>query len=446
MKKIIILMMIAFSIICSANTDVLFMAGWGYSGYQGWEEDKYDVSKTRIRYTIPTMGYETIYKSIPDQAKDIYYMNINSTPKILIGHSQGGLRALAYAKDYGIKNNVKAVFTIGSPISGANIVSNLSKIQNYTKRLADGAYSATETFGKERDQFKSFESKMRLMGKEYKEAIEGKTGTQDMAPESDFLTKYTGAPGKKIYIVIEKMPASKYNSSMGKVIKVDYSSYGGEPGLTVERVYTQYVATGEKALPENIRVGAIQGGYNNAYNGVLAEKMAFKIDGGFAFALLGMSDLKAVRQYMNTVAVTNKTKALGYEVTGIFSKKQRRKRDRHYELKRMAESMAGLLSEGDLNNMWSDIVGSKEHDCLIPVESQKIPARADGTPRTGGTWIDGDYKDGVTKSNHYDPDALHGSEYAIESKKQDGEQVKKEIFAKLMDWTKKLQSEGVIEK
>ena len=96
--------------------------------------------------------------------------------------------------------------------------------------------------------------------------------------------------------------------------------------------------------------------------------------------------------------------------------------------------------------MWSDIVGSTKHDCLIPVESQKIPARADGTPRTGGTWIDGNNQDGVTKSNHYDPDALHGSEYAIDSKKQDGEQVKKEIFAKLKDWTLKLQNDGVIEK
>ena len=78
------------------------------------------------------------------------------------------------------------------------------------------------------------------------------------------------------------MSASEYKASMGRIINVQQMSYR-EPIFTVERIYTMYISSGEKPLPEKIRVGAIQGGYNDAYNGVLKKQMQFEINGDFLF-------------------------------------------------------------------------------------------------------------------------------------------------------------------
>ena len=118
-----------------------------FNGYRTRLTDPHgvDFAPGQTYYTTNTVSTEEQLRDV----RDLHFEQNKTKDAVIIGHSQGGLRALAYASSAfdrrlsdGTETKIKAVVTIGSPIAGHLTVENraLSKkrFNRFRSRLVDG--------------------------------------------------------------------------------------------------------------------------------------------------------------------------------------------------------------------------------------------------------------------------------------------------------------------
>nr|WP_246580673.1 hypothetical protein [Deinococcus aestuarii] len=276
--------------------------------------------------------YNSITRSIPAQATDLpnKVPGLGSRPYMMIGHSQGGLRARYFAEFLAqnqTKTNLKALLTVGSPNQGAPIVVNgpgvIQRINTDATIASLGLLNVAS---------------MVITGKasvqEYIPALFGAntTGTMDMAPHSTFMQQLNDYNRvDRCEWVLQWVTETEVGDG-GKVVSIRYQ----------EQVY---VCTKVNVDKSNILIPP----------GVITGNM-IGTDSNLERAFPGSTATR------NTVNTTATALAVAYAIASWWT---------------FGVTLIPAKSAADIawvarntDKVLSDAVGSTSHDIVVPTDSQ----------------------------------------------------------------------------
>ncbi|MCH5149200.1 MAG: hypothetical protein J1G30_00920 [Spirochaetales bacterium] len=120
---------------------------------ESYYDDVYYFPGVSSEYTYNKTTYKVEQTSLSTQIQHIDKLYTNGKPKVLMGHSAGGLKAMAYASllnQKGKKNEVKGIITMGAPLKGFSALAQgrnvlNKKIENKINTLTNAADAVVDT-------------------------------------------------------------------------------------------------------------------------------------------------------------------------------------------------------------------------------------------------------------------------------------------------------------
>jgi len=407
MKKIIITLLILIQIcglVSGQQTELKFFKGL---------EEKIDNTNA----TDKPLNEQVLY--VADKLR-------NESDMAIIGHSQGGLRAIGYA-GYLNRNNqadkLKAVVSIGGPVRGH---STLYKGASVIKRQVDKAASTLAAgwnsieampvgpdMGK-MDENNGLQGLYKMFGVKssspyatiFNDISDRDKSIHDMHPDSDFMKTYTGTTAKTTVIW------KKIRLLFGHTIRIPI----------IKR-------TVEQNLPANVRYGFVIGKnsdvlelaldqFGTVCNGWLTPKNAkniYKLGLGVAECYWEIKEARHAvsRDFYKPGGWykfwANKRKYESHRRQAIKS--------RNYKVK--ADKAHSWVA--DYENEFAKLLGTKVngHDCLVPSADQYIDVKKE----FGGEYInirDKGYYDGNDEYFHHYEEKYHPDIWGVDTDPGDG--------------------------
>ena len=336
------------------SSDVIWFCGWMVDNPYGWikgsyrEADKYTymdidgTTKSAIGYNVllknsngvnditdPILEHGIKINNILDitsdatndnlieQARDINSQiekkNIKNNPKILVGHSQGGLKAFAYMSEHD-KENVKGIISVGTPWKGAHIIKNKNAIieyrdevierydelEKYYDRIKNRSF--VKAFNKS-DPFENINIKNEFTGGIWSMLLPSENSkikapidlesAQSMNPEGDYIIqnvqnivekKYS----KLDYNAMKRFTTTYFMAKYGYTPKffnnqsfistctneelLDYFKKHGLNPIYISEIGEEW--NGKKSIPSHVKIGSIIGIHSDIWSGVAQSQKA----------------------------------------------------------------------------------------------------------------------------------------------------------------------------
>lgn len=467
-RLILVLLLYFVMNIMVFSIDIIWLCGWTEDNAYGWIKDAYKtegyyqykdasgVTKTVYSYedllldsngvndiTGPIVANggkinnildittdatnDSLIKQGDDINSQIEQKNIKNDPKILIGHSQGGLKGFAYMNQHD-KNNVKAIISVGTPWKGAHIINKTDAIAGYrdnviaeyelTKALYDKVKdkSIMKTFGVS-DPFAEIDIAGEFTGGIWDlflneddgtgKTIIGLDSAQSMNPEGDYIkntvqnievTHQTRLDYSAMKRFIANYSIAKYGGHTSHFFQyqsfiskctneelVDHFKENGFDLIYIQEDVEEW--NGKKSIPDHIKIGSIIGIHSDIWTGIAQSQKA----GLYERELVG-TKIKYDQYGPHEIPIYESTgyvAELDYAVNGLtklknFSLFNRPTEKKLLSLRSSVKRLRSLIQLENIQKRYDEWVGSKEHDGLIASFSQEM------TPNLGGSWIGGD--------------------------------------------------------
>lgn len=369
---------------------------------------------------------DSLIKQGIDINTQINAKQIKNSPKIFVGHSQGGLKAFSYMDGHD-KNNVKAIISVGTPWKGAHVVKNKEAIKKYRNEVLEIYDDIDRYYNRVKNFFiiKTFGQGLPVTRKEVEDEFTG--GIWDLLLPS---SKNNNKPPIELDSAQSMHPRGNY--ILDKVQNTKYYDFATYDYTAMKNFTTEYfiskygytqpffenqqfisnctnaqlveyfkknnfelilqfdekeVWNGKKSIPSNVKIGSIIGIHNDIWTGTAQSKKAGIYERKYIGTTTHYNQYGPyeVANYSSTGFVAQLNKAdsdldMAIMATGlsVFSAWQIE------DLRKLQLKVKKMRNHIKLNNIQKRVntwINSDDHDGLIATFSQQM------TPNLGGTWI-----------------------------------------------------------
>lgn len=395
MKRIITVLIIMFFIIGAGFgqtvDNLLFFTGIG-SGMNA-----YGVNKT------------TNELSIKEQVDIVYNHTKGGSPKVIVGHSQGGVRALGFASIY--PTATAAVITIGAPVRGHAMLANpretVRKIDAGIRTITRGVAAVLPGFGSL--ALAGFDvlglgsptrSLLTILGLVAPEKLDdvnvsntaeialnpgsrtGNPGLHDLSPTSSFMKDYIYPGTSPVYRTVRTQIGTRKIAKISsyKTVKFLFFSWK-KPVYTYTPIYKTYQVfsgtTPVPKIPKDVFVHFITGSQNDPIT--LLENEDQKIARDTLDTSQGVLSLVSKAEAAAAVTMSFTGVALCATIGGI-PEGLLLMASGVYFANLSADANKGAQYLKNYKENFGDILGNRENDSFIPLDAQSWDASLGGSP------------------------------------------------------------------